>query len=210
MFFFFFFFNDTATTEIYTLSLHDALPIAPPPLQPDDIAVLALPHAGQIRRGHHAAIADKHDTAKAEARFEIVQHVGYGLRGAPVAGEDMVRERPAIDEYEPDQHLAIPRLAIAAVPVGGEQRRAVPFEVGRRQVVEHAIDLEREEIAQPQVQFVLDGEASRGQLIQRAVPLLELAKAHAHAGPPAGPTLGVVAPLRQPATPPAIAHEIRL
>src|SRR5258705_5862510 len=27
MFCFFFFFNDTATTEIYTLSLHDALPI---------------------------------------------------------------------------------------------------------------------------------------------------------------------------------------
>src|SRR5690242_21107598 len=41
---FFFFFNDTATTEIYTLSLHDALPISPgrrsarlpaPPLRPD-------------------------------------------------------------------------------------------------------------------------------------------------------------------------------
>src|SRR2546421_5582276 len=40
---FFFFFNDTATTEIYTLSLHDALPIswsgrspsqAPSPLAP--------------------------------------------------------------------------------------------------------------------------------------------------------------------------------
>src|SRR6266540_6884902 len=28
--FFFFFFNDTATTEIYTLSLHDALPICHP------------------------------------------------------------------------------------------------------------------------------------------------------------------------------------
>src|SRR5438270_11683141 len=27
LFYFFFFFNDTATTEIYTLSLHDALPI---------------------------------------------------------------------------------------------------------------------------------------------------------------------------------------
>jgi len=27
MLLFFFFFNDTATTEIYTLSLHDALPI---------------------------------------------------------------------------------------------------------------------------------------------------------------------------------------
>src|SRR5256885_12154328 len=29
MYFHFFFFNDTATTEIYTLSLHDALPISP-------------------------------------------------------------------------------------------------------------------------------------------------------------------------------------
>src|SRR3954463_16837223 len=28
LFFFFVFFNDTATTEIYTLSLHDALPIS--------------------------------------------------------------------------------------------------------------------------------------------------------------------------------------
>src|SRR6266487_6691125 len=30
----FFFFNDTATTEIYTLSLHDALPIPTCPTQP--------------------------------------------------------------------------------------------------------------------------------------------------------------------------------
>src|SRR2546430_6908776 len=29
----FFFFNDTATTEIYTLSLHDALPIFPLPFE---------------------------------------------------------------------------------------------------------------------------------------------------------------------------------
>src|SRR5256885_5517116 len=32
--FFFFFFNDTATTEIYTLSLHDALPISSSPVTP--------------------------------------------------------------------------------------------------------------------------------------------------------------------------------
>src|SRR5215203_7384281 len=31
LFVFFFFFNDTATTEIYTLSLHDALPISDKP-----------------------------------------------------------------------------------------------------------------------------------------------------------------------------------
>src|SRR5215510_8690764 len=35
---FFFFFNDTATTEIYTLSLHDALPISHP--------VVVLVHGG--------------------------------------------------------------------------------------------------------------------------------------------------------------------
>src|SRR3712207_8504687 len=32
LFLFFFFFNDTATTEIYTLSLHDALPIFSKPV----------------------------------------------------------------------------------------------------------------------------------------------------------------------------------
>src|SRR5438270_10623773 len=33
---FIFFFNDTATTEIYTLSLHDALPILDTPLSPTE------------------------------------------------------------------------------------------------------------------------------------------------------------------------------
>src|SRR5256885_10979987 len=47
-FLYFFFFNDTATTEIYTLSLHDALPIsaaARDPLAPapiDDVGAAAL------------------------------------------------------------------------------------------------------------------------------------------------------------------------
>src|SRR2546422_3516297 len=54
---FFFFFNDTATTEIYTLSLHDALPISQvdDPRRIDGVIVeapAALPavHAGE----HHA------------------------------------------------------------------------------------------------------------------------------------------------------------
>src|SRR5436309_15263401 len=36
---FFFFFNDTATTEIYTLSLHDALPISALGIQAAVVAV---------------------------------------------------------------------------------------------------------------------------------------------------------------------------
>src|SRR2546422_1075316 len=46
----FFFFNDTATTEIYTLSLHDALPISP------DVAVGRKRHVGEdavLREGVH-------------------------------------------------------------------------------------------------------------------------------------------------------------
>src|SRR6267154_2377660 len=38
-FFFFFFFNDTATTEIYTLSLHDALPISISNTELDDLVI---------------------------------------------------------------------------------------------------------------------------------------------------------------------------
>src|SRR5690349_25102491 len=48
---FFFFFNDTATTEIYTLSLHDALPIfprrgrRPPPSEPRGRAAAPRPRS---------------------------------------------------------------------------------------------------------------------------------------------------------------------
>src|SRR6266436_7895022 len=47
--FFFFFFNDTATTEIYTLSLHDALPIAHRP----GLSIARQPHhdGGRIELG---------------------------------------------------------------------------------------------------------------------------------------------------------------
>src|SRR3989442_1060014 len=67
---FFFFFNDTATTEIYTLSLHDALPIFRCP-----VAQLLVAHGADCRaknrRGaeplHYAADANRWDpTAQAE------------------------------------------------------------------------------------------------------------------------------------------------
>jgi len=52
VFVFFFFFNDTATTEIYTLSLHDALPIFRPE---DDAAVLRARAEAALDRAREAA-----------------------------------------------------------------------------------------------------------------------------------------------------------
>src|SRR5215216_6851640 len=49
LFLFVFFFNDTATTEIYTLSLHDALPISA-------LAPGAAPAHARAVRGRRAAV----------------------------------------------------------------------------------------------------------------------------------------------------------
>src|SRR2546427_5836476 len=51
--FLFFFFNDTATTEIYTLSLHDALPIYAPPL---DLAHHRHGRAGEMHGGQQVEL----------------------------------------------------------------------------------------------------------------------------------------------------------
>src|SRR5215216_1061059 len=50
LFFRFFFFNDTATTEIYTLSLHDALPIS---AGPNATAARALAEGSSPMGQHH-------------------------------------------------------------------------------------------------------------------------------------------------------------
>src|SRR6266850_8224977 len=59
--FFLFFFNDTATTEIYTLSLHDALPISD-----DGVA----PWTGVARRGHDHQAALPRDLDRRRQRSE--------------------------------------------------------------------------------------------------------------------------------------------
>src|SRR6266699_4539861 len=53
-FFFFFFFNDTATTEIYTLSLHDALPI--------DIGGVSAPVRARCAAAAHRRWRDRKST----------------------------------------------------------------------------------------------------------------------------------------------------
>src|SRR2546430_11455799 len=56
----FFFFNDTATTEIYTLSLHDALPIW---------AALIVHSSGRLPRASAASLAATRARVAAPARL---------------------------------------------------------------------------------------------------------------------------------------------
>src|SRR3712207_9284681 len=60
-----FFFNDTATTEIYTLSLHDALPIC------------GRPSRGQ----HHGQQADREHPALRDVPVAVEPHGGGGHGG---------------------------------------------------------------------------------------------------------------------------------
>src|SRR6266436_8246091 len=76
LFFLFFFFNDPATTEIYTLSLHDALPIS----------------AGALRRDANAlldALFDSFDgVAVADTEGDVLARGGERRLWIPVGGHE--------------------------------------------------------------------------------------------------------------------------
>src|SRR2546421_12868194 len=67
----FFFFNDTATTEIYTLSLHDALPIS------------LAEYVGELSVSHHAphgyATHNLEDALAVARRVNVCVHVRLRL-----------------------------------------------------------------------------------------------------------------------------------
>src|SRR2546426_5622956 len=64
----FFFFNDTATTEIYTLSLHDALPIS------KTARAVELPHRDQVEEVHPGA--EVRDRAPHPDARETIDDIG--------------------------------------------------------------------------------------------------------------------------------------
>src|SRR3989440_4163272 len=67
LFFLFFFFNDTATTEIYTLSLHDALPIwcGLAQVMIKEIAVPVLVHPQRVEQAEAIAL---------DVPFGVIRH----------------------------------------------------------------------------------------------------------------------------------------
>src|SRR2546430_15674747 len=78
---FFFFFNDTATTEIYTLSLHDALPISPlqrTPLYEAHVKAGArmVPFGGWEMPVQYAGIIEEHRAVRNAVGLFDVSHMG--------------------------------------------------------------------------------------------------------------------------------------
>src|SRR2546428_13029482 len=99
----FFFFNDTATTEIYTLSLHDALPICERRVQERDLGPIAqlghealrvLPEVVEAVAGaildeevDAAGLADARDGGREERnRLPAGGSPGLSVLGAAAAG----------------------------------------------------------------------------------------------------------------------------
>jgi len=109
----FFFFNDTATTEIYTLSLHDALPISVLPLpEPcticgatvmagDDSSFEAIASTGSsvVR----TLTAENESSPAMTVAPQIVHGSGKGstvhVVEGNVHGADMVKQHPEIGAY---------------------------------------------------------------------------------------------------------------
>src|SRR2546430_12418260 len=68
---FFFFFNDTATTEIYTLSLHDALPISVDGARTDLQGLLNLRHGEATLMQNAGACGDRKSTRLNSSHSQI-------------------------------------------------------------------------------------------------------------------------------------------
>src|SRR2546430_17090326 len=84
----FFFFNDTATTEIYTLSLHDALPISSParPVQ-----LIRTPSSLDVLHTSPRAYFPSTATLQAFATRDFTTRLAGILMGSPVCGLRPIR-----------------------------------------------------------------------------------------------------------------------
>src|SRR6185369_5243238 len=124
----FFFFNDTATTEIYTLSLHDALPISPSPaIAPiTDIEVAAARAKNRIvaqMEPARAAIPIKSngDPASGDRNHAGPLHERLALAEIPIANNKAVASlvnRAVLHHQGAQRRVAAAACAAYHQPVG--------------------------------------------------------------------------------------------
>src|SRR6266581_6230387 len=130
--FLFFFFNDTATTEIYTLSLHDALPICHPDPAPGGADLRhrgppADPLAHHLSTGLH----DDLDVVPGPGALDPGPNERGGISGRQLTGPEP--DPGPVRRSEPVQPVAPPSLPVQVVadqvPAAAEQHEAMRFDV---------------------------------------------------------------------------------
>src|SRR5258708_14957781 len=90
---FIFFFNDTATTEIYTLSLHDALPISRLCLPAPRRAPGAKYALANLAAGRPSAARSEEHTSELQSPDHLVCRLLLEKKNfAPQSGNDVVEE----------------------------------------------------------------------------------------------------------------------
>src|SRR5581483_11342559 len=123
-FFLFFFFNDTATTEIYTLSLHDALPIG-------------IPDHQRVRDGVEwpaFGVANAHVALHARVLTQGLDDLDLPTLGL-IGGVGRIEGSLLVVELR----VALPEVAKHGL--GRERRHCLRQELDRRLVREERLDL---------------------------------------------------------------------
>src|SRR5438128_5344830 len=95
---FFFFFNDTATTEIYTLSLHDALPIFQRPIR----------HANRVPAfAHRDGIPDRKDrkSTRLNSSYGSISYAVFCLKKKKKKKNLMTKKRVLRDSLRPARRV---------------------------------------------------------------------------------------------------------
>src|SRR2546430_2058636 len=130
----FFFFNDTATTEIYTLSLHDALPISGRGKLTFAPLELAEPPPPVALEGDHAAWRTVGSDPSphqppGETRRVVPRHPRDGSgrrpRGEPATGDGAAHlsADPAVPSHDVVRRDAAPQRSASAGELGHDLRR---------------------------------------------------------------------------------------
>src|SRR5438876_3010715 len=86
--FFFFFFNDTATTEIYTLSLHDALPIFQGSNVPNPDEAVPSFVSGAMAKAGKGLLEGTLQAGTSAVSDKLLDLVGLGGKSAADKGKD--------------------------------------------------------------------------------------------------------------------------
>src|SRR3989442_5280805 len=103
-FFFFFFFNDTETTEIYTLSLHDARPISVT-LQENPAEILAIVISQELRvprpGGFRQFAAQDRKSTRLNSSHVRISYAVFCLKKNTQPRQSCDRTQPQVNQHAP-------------------------------------------------------------------------------------------------------------